>query len=104
MVQAKLVKNDTAPRLKLSLTQDGSPIDLNGATVLLKFRKQGSDINIFSRACTISDAPNGECYYDWQSGDLANIGDHRAEVEITFFDGTVQSCPDLLRFNVRDEL
>lgn len=100
----KLVKNDTNPRLIFTITKNGSPISLTGATVRLKFRKQSSDMNIFSRVCTVSDAANGQCYYDWQSGDLANTGAHRGEVEITFADGSVQTCKDLLRFDVRDEL
>lgn len=104
MSSIRLVKNDTAPRLSFTLTQDGSPIDLTGSTVRLKLRKYGSTTNLLSRTCTIADAVGGRCYYDWQSGDLANTGAHRAEVEITFADARVQTCKDLLRFDVRDEL
>lgn len=104
MSTIRLVKNDTAPRLSLTLTQDGSPIDLTGATVRLKLRKQGATSNVFSRTCTIADAVAGRCYYDWQSGDLANKGSYRGEIEITFSDGKVQTCEDLLKFLIRDEL
>lgn len=100
----KLVKADTAPRVNFTLKMDGAAINLSGATVRFKFRKLGSTSNIFNRTCIIADAPNGKCYYDWQSGDLANTGTHVGEVEVTFADGKVQTCRDVLRFNVRDEL
>lgn len=104
MTITQVVQNDTAPRLNFTLTQDGSPINLSGAAVLFKFRKQGASANVFSRACTITDAANGECYYDWQANDLASVGAHRGEVEVTFSDGKVQTCKDFIRFDVRDEL
>ncbi len=37
MTVTQLVKNDTAPRLNLTLKQGSSPIDLTDATVLFKF-------------------------------------------------------------------
>ncbi len=100
----KLVKGDTAPRLNFTLTQDGSPINLAGATVLFKFRKQGAASNVFSRACTIDNAALGTCHFDWQAADLASAGIYVGEVEITFEDETVQTCKDFMTFSVRDEL
>lgn len=100
----QLVKNDTAPRIYFTLKQDGTPIDLTDATIKFIFRKQGAATNLFSRDCVVEDVAGGVCYYDWQSGDLVNTGAHRGEVEITFADGKVQTCKDLLRFDVRDEL
>ena len=100
----KLVKNDTAPRLNFTLTQNDTAIDLTGSTVRFKFRKQGGS-TLFSRTCTInSPSTLGTCYYDWQSGDLANTGFHLGEVEITFPGGSVQTSKDFIKFDVRDEL
>ena len=100
----KLVKNDTSPRLNFTLTQDGNPINLTNSIARLKVRKQGESNNIFSRTCTIVSAVNGTCYYDWQSGDLNEVGMLIGEVEITFSNGQVQTCKDLFKFHVRDEL
>jgi hypothetical protein len=100
----KLVKNDTGPRLNFTLTQNSAAINLTGATVRFKFRKQGAASTLFSRPCTIVSAVAGTCYYDWQSGDLASTGVHLGEVEITFPGGSVQTSKDFLKFEVRDEL
>lgn len=104
MTVTQLVKNDTAPRLNLTLKQGSSPIDLTDATVLFKFRKKGALKNVFSRPCTILDAVSGTCYYDWQSGDLAATGEYVGEIEITFPTGLIHTCTELLKFNIRNDL
>jgi hypothetical protein len=104
MATIRLVKGDTLPRLYFTLKKDSSPLVLTGATVKFKFRKQGASVTTVSRNCVITDALNGKCYHDWQTGDLDNTGDHIGEVEVTFADGKVQTFIDFLNFNVREEL
>jgi hypothetical protein len=100
----RLVKGDTLPRLSFTITKDGVPLSLNGASILFKFRKLAGSVTLFSRPCTIINAAAGTCYYDWQTGDLANVGAHIGEIEVTFSNGFIQTCKDLLKFEVRDEL
>lgn len=35
----------------------------------------------------------GKVRIPWQAGDVANAGTHRAEFEVTFFDGSVKTFP-----------
>jgi hypothetical protein len=104
MATYRLVKGDTLPRLNFTLTKNGSPLNLTGATVRFKFRKQGTSTTNFARSCIVSDPVAGKCYYDWQVGDLSESGDHQAEVEVTFPDGKVRTFIEFLNFSVRDEL
>jgi hypothetical protein len=92
MASIKIVQNDTKPYLEFEITQDGTPVDLTGATVkfYMKDAVSGS-IKINGATCSITDAVNGKCRYVWQSGDTNTIGTYLGEVGVTFPDGKIQT-------------
>ena len=104
----KLVQGDTRPSLVCTLTDEttGTPIGLNGATVLLKFRAAGDTTVRSTITGTISDAVNGVVVFFWATEPTAlsgDPGDYEGEIEITFPDGQVQTVYDLLKFKLRED-
>jgi hypothetical protein len=108
MSTIRLVTNDTAPQLRLTLTDSltGSPINLSGgATVTLHFRKISTTTVLFSRQAIIpAPATSGIAIIAWQSGDLdVNEGQYEGEVEIVLQDGSRETIFTPLQFEVRKE-
>ena len=105
MASIKIVQNDTKPILEFTITQEGSPVDLTGATV--KFYMKNNDtgsVKINGAACSISDAVNGKCRYVWQSGDTNTVGTYLAEVEVTFPDSSIQTGYKQMVIIIRDDI
>lgn len=107
MATIKLVRKDTAPQLKLTLTDTitGAAINLTGATVTLHFRAAESTSLLFSRQANIlSPATNGVAVVAWQSTDLDRAaGDYEGEVEVVMADGTRETMFDVLQFTLRED-
>lgn len=104
----KLVRGDTGPQIKLTLTNEatGLPLDLTSATGSLHFRLVGSTEVLFSRALFIepSTAADGVAYVIWLEGDLArDPGSYEGEIEIILQDGTRQTVYDLMKFRLRSD-
>jgi hypothetical protein len=71
MATIKLVRNDTAPQLRLTLTdsQTGAAIDLTNATVTLHLRAVNTTTLLLSRQAYIEPpATNGVAIVIWQAG------------------------------------
>jgi len=105
-----LTQNDLKPSLKFYCKEDGcgevgTVIDLTGYTVRFIFKKAlGSGTYKFKRVCDVTDAVNGICVYDWQSGDLDTVGDFLGELEITDPAGKPQSNYNTISIRVKKEL
>lgn len=119
----KLVQGDTRPQLLFSLTDEttGDPIDLTGATLLLKFRVFGADTikenisaspiagRVLEDGSITYAAPynvfgaGGRAALDWTPTALNEAGEFEGELEITFPDGDVQTAFERLRFKVREQ-
>ena len=104
----KLVQGDTAPQIKLTLTNEvtGAAINLTGATVTLHFRALGGQTPIFSRQALINPetAGTGICLIDWQPGDLdVEAGDYEGEIEVVRQSGARETIYELLKFKVRED-
>lgn len=104
----KLVRGDTAPQIRLTLTDEVStdPIDLTGATVTLHFRAVGSDTVLFSRPAFINQdiAATGVCVISWEEDDLdVEAGDYEGEIEIVRPGGGRETIYDILKFRVREQ-
>lgn len=104
----KLVRGDTKPQLRLTLTKEenNQPINLSGATVTLHFRAAESDTLLFSRPAFINPqyAPSGIAYLDWEEGDLdLDGGNYDGELEIVFPDGSRETIYELLKFKIRED-
>jgi hypothetical protein len=108
MSTIKLVRNDTAPQLRLAFinTQTGSATDLTAATVTLHFRAVNTTTALFSRVATISPpATNGIAVLGWLVGDLDHpAGEYEGEVEVVLGTGTRETIFDLLEFEIREEI
>jgi hypothetical protein len=101
-----LVKNDTGPQLRLTLTDDisGDPIDLTGGSVTMHFRKMDTTALLFSRVAYISDAVNGICVIQWSAPDLNRAaGLYEAEIEVIDSGGARQTVYETISFTLRDE-
>lgn len=99
----RLVAGDTRPPVAIQITErDGTPLPLNGATVRMRFRAVGStDVDI--HLGRIDNAADGRVSFLWAADSLATPGDYEGEIEITFYDGSVQTVYDVLRFKVRPQ-
>lgn len=100
----KLVQGDSRPQLQLTLTDDttGNPIDLTGATVVMKFREAGSEGYLEALTGSITNAVAGQVVIIWNANSLnVDEGDYEGEIEITFADTTIQTVYNLLKFKIR---
>lgn len=104
----KLVRGDTAPQIRLTLTDEvsGAPINLLNTTVTLHFRAVGSETVLFSRPALINPdlASTGVCVISWEAGDLHQVpGDFEGEIEVVRPGGSRETLYDILRFRLREQ-
>ena len=104
----KLVRGDTAPQIRLTLTDEvsGLPINLLSTTVTLHFRAVGSETVLFSRPAIVNPdlAPTGVCVISWETGDLnQEPGDYEGEIEIVRPGGSRETLYDILKFRLREQ-
>ena len=102
----KFVQGDTAPQLKVTLTNEttNTAIDLTGASVTLHFRAAGETTVLFSRAFSVTDAANGVAVLQWQTNDLnQDAGAYEGEVEIVTSTGLRETIFDTLKFKIRED-
>lgn len=121
-MRLKLVQNDTRPPVLVQLRTRHGPIDVSGATVVMRFRLEGDDTVIHE--ITGVKLP-GTLQHDGFTPDLSlypvagaggrvsftfpyggldlDEGYYEGEIEVTFNDGGVQSPFMRLKFNLRQE-
>lgn len=103
----RLVRNDTGPQLRFTLTDSttGSAVDLTGATVTLHFRAVNSGVLLFSRpASVIPPATAGIAVLQWSVGDLdQDAGEYEGEVEIVLASAVRETIFNVLQFELRDD-
>lgn len=102
----RLVRNDTAPQLRLTITDTltGDPINLTGATVTLHFRAVNTTTVLFSRQAVLLDPTNGIVIIIWLPGDLdQSEGEYEGEIEIVLNDGSRETIFVPLQFILREE-
>lgn len=89
-------QNDTLEALVATLNDSvGSIFSLAGATVVFSMRSMASGAIVVNNvAATIVDAANRIVKYQWVAGDTIVAGDYRAEFEVTFSGGAVQTFPN----------
>jgi hypothetical protein len=106
MSTIKLVRNDTGPQLRLTLTDSltGSVVDLTGATVTLHLRAVDTTTVLVSRNATIAAPLTGVAVIAWQATDLdLAAGEYEGEVETLLASGLRETIFDLLQFTVRED-
>jgi hypothetical protein len=104
----KLVQGDTRPAIVCTVTDEttGDPINITGATVVMKFRSVGRTTLQATIAGSVTSGSTGQVvFYPASSPAMltGDAGDYEGEIEITFSDGQVQTVYDLLKFKVRED-
>ena len=89
-----LKRGDTSPSFERQLTGDGAPIDLSEAGTTVRFIMHDGGEAVIDRSASIVDAPEGVVRYNWLDGDTDTVGTYRAEFEVTYSDGAVESFPN----------
>lgn len=98
-------RNDTSPSLTYQLRP--SSVDISGASVVFNMRDKAGNIAVSRGAAVIVTASGGAVVrYDWQAGDTATAGEFRAEFEVTYADGSVETFPnaDYLTVSIKEDL
>jgi len=106
MPTIKLVRDDTGPQLRLTLTDSltGSAVDLTGATVTLHLRAIDTTTVLVSRDATITAPATGVAIIAWQATDLdLDAGEYEGEVETVLASGLRETIFDLLQFTIRED-
>lgn len=106
MSTIKLVRNDTGPQLRLTLTDSltGSVVDLTGATVTLHLRAIDTTTVLVSRNATIAAPLTGVAVIAWQATDLdLAAGEYEGEVETLLASGLRETIFDPLQFTIRED-
>lgn len=103
-----LVKNDTAPQIKATITRDdtGNVVDMTGATVRLKFRKRATTTVLFTLTANtdVNNLSNGIAIFTFGAGNLdVDEGYYEGEIEITYSNSTVETIYEVLDFHVRGD-
>ena len=82
-----LVKNDTGRKLEVTLQDNGTAVDLTGATLKLHFQIGGGAVK--NVAMGIVDAVNGKAEYQFLANDLQDTGRFEFDVEVTDSGGKI---------------
>ena len=103
-----LVKDDTAPQVKSTITRSdtGAVVDMTGATVRMYFRSKGSTSILFTlTAANVGDNfSTGIAIFAFSAGNLDQTdGFYEGEIEITYANSTVETIYDVLNFYVRSD-
>ena len=104
----KLVQGDSRPSLIVTITdkKTGTPLNLTGTSLVLKFREQGATELTGIVPGTVVDPTDGVCVFHWSSvsGILdGEAGNYEGEVEIIYDDATNQTVYEQLYFYLREQ-
>lgn len=88
-------RGDTAPAFRARCLNGDTPLDLTGASVRFLMRSYRGTEVLVAGPMTLDDQTTdpGWVRRPWAAGDLATAGTYRAEVEVTWGDGTRQTFP-----------
>ena len=99
----RLVQGDNLPTIRMTLRHgDGTPMNLQNATVVVYFRAAGAESILATLACAkTNDGTFGEVSFNFP-GQTLNVepGAYEGEIEIDF-GGEKQTVYETLKFTVR---
>jgi hypothetical protein len=114
-----LVQGDTNPQLTMTLRDSNlaapgetldaenpetwAKINLNGGTVRLKLRLQGSDTLKDTLVATIIDPAEGVVAFEFGPDTLDTVGTLEGEIEYTDAGGGIQTVYDTIRIKLREQ-
>lgn len=105
-----MARNDLLPALSITCTYaDGTPVDLSTATspkFYMRDTRDASAVAKVSATATVSDGPNGELTYAWNSGDTDTAGTYVAEFEVQIGGRklTFPNGPQIMKVVVRPDI
>ncbi len=102
--QFTIKENDTSPAIQYQLTL-GTGQTLAGATATFKMASiNGGALKIDSAA--VVDSAQDILSYQWVAGDTDSAGVYRAEFEVTYSDGKIETFPNggYIQINVTPDL
>lgn len=100
----KVVEDNTAPTIDLTLEREGVAIDLTDADVDLIISDGSSITNTGHQACTVTDADTGEVSYQPEAGDFPTAGSYKGDIKITYADTTYEILYEQLKVKARAKL
>lgn len=88
-------RNDTYSSVTEQLLDENlSPVNLSGCVVKFNMRLKTAAVAKVSSSATIVNAATGTVRYQWQGADTDTAGEYRAEWQVTFSSGRVQTYPN----------
>lgn len=100
-------QGDTSPAFRVTLRSNtGAAVIVTGATIMFHMVPTEGGLPSVAAEAEVVDGLNGVVRYVWAVGDTAVAGAYRAEFEVTFVDGAVETFPnsDYLRVKIRPQL
>lgn len=100
-------ENDTSPALRaILLDNEENPVNLSGASVDFHMTNYVGNEVVVNSTATVEEPAEGIVRYEWGAGDTADSGRYKAEFEVEFLDGKVETFPndDYITVIVKDEL
>lgn len=104
-----LVKDDNGSQVECIIVRDNTnaPVNLTGATGLLKFRKIKTTTILFILTNLVDeqiDLEAGQAVFEFSAANLnLDAGLYEGEVEITFPNQNVETVFEIIQFQVRDD-
>jgi len=99
MADFKMKRGDQSPAIKYQLQDDqGKPVDITGFQEVRFLMRPGGDSPLkvdadTNSGVTVTDAANGVVKYEWGSGDTDTSDGFKAEWEVTYSGGDVETFP-----------
>lgn len=79
----------TQPNIVAVLKEDdGTAVDLTGATVNFKMKRPGADSTTIDDGVIVTDAENGVVTYQWKDGDTDTADTYNAEFAVDYSGGS----------------
>lgn len=95
MTDFTIKQNDTKPSLIATFKDDqGQPVDISGADVRFHLTDYSYHEDLINEQAEILDGLNGQVAYNWQPGDTAQAGSFKAEFEVIYQDGGIETFPN----------
>lgn len=95
MAKIYITENDTTPEVEATLTDEmDNPVDLTGATVYFRMVEARGGGNVVDSTCNIPSPSEGKVIYNWSASDTADYGRYRAEFNVEYDSGEVETFPN----------
>jgi hypothetical protein len=99
----EIKRNDLRPHWRVTLTSNGTPVDLTGAATAKFTMKEGTTVKVNKAAMTFIDQAGGVVEYDWTGTDTDTSGTYNVEVEVDWGAGEIQTFPSKGYFTITIE-